>query len=70
MQELRYIKQTLNDLTVRVDKLSKAIENIKRKKKGKLSRAGSTGHGRDGHGRCSDSRWRPGTASELPNYPH
>jgi len=28
MQELRYIKQTLNDLTVRVDKLSKAIENI------------------------------------------
>jgi len=41
MQESRYIKQTLNDLTVRVDTLSKAIENIKRKKKGKLSRAGS-----------------------------
>jgi hypothetical protein len=33
MQELRYIKQTLNDLTVRVDKLSKAIENIHGKKK-------------------------------------
>jgi len=33
MQESRYIKQTLNDLTVRVDKLSKAIENIHGKKK-------------------------------------
>ena len=33
MQELRYIKQTLNDLTVRVDKLSKAIENMHGKKK-------------------------------------
>jgi len=33
MQESRYIKQTLNDLTVRVDKLSKAIENMHGKKK-------------------------------------
>ena len=33
MEESRRIKQTLNDLTVRVDKLSKAIENIHGKKK-------------------------------------
>jgi glutaredoxin-related protein len=33
MQESIYIKQRLNDLTVRVDKLSKAIENIHGKKK-------------------------------------
>jgi hypothetical protein len=33
MEESRHIKQTLNDLTVRVDKLSKAIENIHGKKK-------------------------------------
>ena len=26
-------------------------------------------HDHDGHGQCSDSRWRPGTPSEPPSYP-
>jgi len=30
----------------------------------------SIAHDRRGHGRSSDSRWRPGTSSELPSYPH